>query len=157
GSGQRPMSDSSGPIRLGPHPAQQLDRTQTISFTFDGNPATGFHGDTVASALYAGGRRLFRRSFKYHRPRGLLCTHGRCPICLMTVDGTRNVRTCTEPIRAGMVVRSQHAWPSLDRDALVAFDTLAGWLPVGFYYKTFIHPTFAWPWYEHVLRHLAGL
>src|SRR5262249_32583634 len=76
---------------------------------------------------------------------------------LMTVDGTPNVRTCTELARSGMVVRSQHAWPSLDNDFLAVFDRLAGWLPPGFYYKTFIHPTWAWPWYEHVLRHLAGL
>nr|MBA2476487.1 (2Fe-2S)-binding protein [Actinomycetota bacterium] len=59
--------------RLGPQPGERIDRSLRITFTFDGKPVHGFAGDTIASALFASGRRVFSRSFKYHRPRGLLC------------------------------------------------------------------------------------
>jgi len=143
--------------RLPPHPAQRVNRGKPITFTFEGRPIEAYDGETVAAALYAAGVRTFSRSFKYHRPRGLLCVAGRCPNCLMEVDGIPNVRTCVEPARQGMRVRGQHAWPSLEHDLLACFDLLGRVLPVGFYYKTFIHPTWLWPTYEKVLRHLAGL
>ncbi|MGH8059459.1 MAG: 2Fe-2S iron-sulfur cluster-binding protein, partial [Candidatus Entotheonellia bacterium] len=143
--------------RLPAHPAQRLDRSHTVTLDFAGQPIPAYAGDTVASALYAAGVRIFSRSFKYHRPRGLLCCAGRCPNCLMQVDGIPNVRTCTEPVRDGMQVRPQHAWPSLKRDVFRIFDGLDRLLPVGFYYKTFIHPARLWPTYERVLRRLAGL
>jgi sarcosine oxidase subunit alpha len=82
---------------------------------------------------------------------------GRCPNCLMEVDGIPNVRTCLEAASQGMNVKGQHAWPSLERDLFASFDKLDRLLPVGFYYKTFIHPTWLWPTYEKALRHLAGL
>jgi sarcosine oxidase subunit alpha len=145
------------PGRLPPHPAQRTDRSRTIDFTFASRPFTAFAGDTVGSALCAAGVQIFSRSFKYHRPRGLLCCAGRCPNCLVNVDGVPNVRACTEPVRQGMRVRPQHAWPSLERDVMAVFDRLDWLLPVGFYYKTFIHPRRLWPTYERVLRHLAGL
>src|SRR4029078_12713457 len=91
------------------------------------------------------------------RRRGLLCAAGRCPNCLMTVDGVPNVRACVQPVRRGAVVRSQHAWPSLESDAQGILDRLDSLLPVGFYYKTFMRPRWLWPTYEKVLRHLAGL
>ena len=147
------MSDG----RLPPHPAQRIDRDRTITFTFEGRAIRAYEGDSVAAALYAAGVRTFSRSFKYHRPRGLLCVAGRCPNCLMQVDGVPNVRTCREPARQGMRVRGQHAWPSLERDVFACFDKLGRLLPVGFYYKTFIRPTRLWPLYERVLRGLAGL
>ena len=143
--------------RLPAHPTQHLDRSRTLTFDFVGQPIPAYAGDTVASALYAAGVRIFSRSFKYHRLRGLLCCAGRCPNCLMQVDGIPNVRTCTEPVREGMRVRPQHAWPSLERDFFHIFDRLDRLLPVGFYYKTFIHPARLWPTYERVLRRLAGL
>ena len=86
----------------------------SILFEFCGKPVAGCAGDTVASALYRSGQRIFSRSFKYHRPRGLLCVAGRCPNCLMNVDGTPNVRACVTPARAGMRVEHQNAYPSLD-------------------------------------------
>ncbi|MFQ5520101.1 MAG: 2Fe-2S iron-sulfur cluster-binding protein, partial [Candidatus Methylomirabilia bacterium] len=144
-------------LRLPSHPAQRVNRGAPVTFTFGGRPIQAYEGETVAAALYAAGVRIFSRSFKYHRPRGLLCVAGRCPNCLMEVDGTPNVRTCVEPVRQGMTVRGQHAWPSLERDLFAGFDKLDRLLPVGFYYKTFIHPTWLWPTYEKVLRHLAGL
>src|SRR5205823_1011812 len=110
------------------------------------------------SALFASGRRVFSRSFKYHRPRGLLCCNGSCPNCLVQVDGVPNVRACVEPARAGAIVRSQNALPSLDFDLLSITDKIGGpFTPVGFYYRTMIRPRWAWPYYERFLRNVAGL
>ena len=111
----------------------------------------------MASALYAAGRRVFSRSFKYHRPRGLLCVSGNCANCLMNVDGVPNVRTCTHAACPGMEVRSQNAWPSLDRDALAILDRMDRLMPVGFYYKTFIRPRFMWRLVSRVIRRVAGI
>ena len=143
--------------RLPEHPAQRAARARSLTFSFAGRPIPAFEGDTVGSALHAAGVRILSRSFKYHRPRGLLCCAGRCPNCLVNVDGVPSVRACVEPVRDGMQVRAQHAWPSLEWDVFAVFDRLHRLLPVGFYYKTFIHPPRLWPAYEYVLRHLAGL
>ncbi|PYO56275.1 MAG: aminomethyltransferase [Candidatus Rokuibacteriota bacterium] len=143
--------------RLPVHPAQRIDRARLVTFTFAGRPFTGFPGDSVGSALHAAGVRVFSRSFKYHRPRGLLCCRGHCPNCLVNIDGVPNVRACVEPLREGQRVEPQHAWPSLEWDALAILDRLHFLFPVGFYYKTFIHPRRLWPAYERVLRWFAGL
>ena len=90
--------------RLGVSPTQLIDRSRRVAFDFDGRAVEGYEGDTIASALYASGVRIFSRSFKYHRPRGLLCVAGNCANCLMTVDGVPNVRVCTEPVRSGLSV-----------------------------------------------------
>lgn len=134
-----------------------IDRSRTIDFTFDGQPYIGFAGDTIASALYRAGVRTFSRSFKYHRPRGLMCLSGACPNCLVNVNGTPNARACMTQVQAGMQVRSQNAWPSLEHDLLAVTDRFDRLLPVGFYYKMFIRPRRLWPAYETVLRHAAGL
>ena len=145
-------------MRLRSQPHERIDRTRMIRFTFDGEEHAGFAGDTIGSALYASGRRVFSRSFKYHRPRGLLCCSGRCPNCLMTVDGVPNVRVCVEPLRSDADVRAQNVLGSLDRDLLSVTDKVGGpFTPVGFYYRTFIRPRRAWPLYEKFLRNLAGL
>ncbi|MCS7045421.1 MAG: 2Fe-2S iron-sulfur cluster-binding protein, partial [Gemmataceae bacterium] len=128
-----------------------------LVFTFAGRTITARAGQSVAAALYAAGQRIFSRSFKYHRPRGLFCASGDCPNCLMQVDGRPNVRTCMEPVRSGMVVAPQNAWPSLGFDLLRLFDYLSWFLPVGFYYRRFHKPRWAWPWFERLLRRLAGL
>jgi sarcosine oxidase, subunit alpha len=144
--------------RIGPQPGERLDRAREIEFTFDGKPIKALAGDTIASALFAGGRRTFSRSFKYHRPRGLMCCAGQCPNCLMTVDGAPGVRACTEPVRPGMEVEHINAQPSLDLDVMRVTDIAGGpFTPPGFYYKTFIRPRRAWPLYEKVLRGAAGL
>ena len=75
-----------------------------ITLQFNGRSLPAYRGDTVASALYRAGVRIFSRSFKYHRPRGLMCATGRCPNCLMQVDGTANVRTCITPVWDGQQV-----------------------------------------------------
>ena len=145
-------------MRLEPSRGERIDRSQAVSFTFAGWKVTGFEGDTIASAAFAAGKRVFSRSFKYHRPRGLLCCSGSCPNCLMTVDGVPNVRVCTEPIREGTVVEGQNVRWSLDFDFMSLTDKIGGpFTPVGFYYRTFIRPRAAWPLYEKFLRGAAGL
>ena len=130
--------------------------TDTLTFEFNGQPVKARAGDTVASALYRAGQRIFTRSFKYHRPRGLLCLAGKCPNCLMNVDGTPNVRTCITPVRAGMRVRHQHAYPSLNHDWLAMVQRFDWLMPVGWYYKTMTNPAM-WHMAEPFIRRVAGL
>ncbi len=145
-------------MRLPARPRERLDRNREVTFSFYGKPVRAFEGDTFGSALYASGQRIFSRSFKYHRPRGLLCCSGSCANCMMTVDGVPNVRICAEPVREGAAVRPQNVLGSLEHDALVATDKLGGpFTPVGFYYRTMIRPRWAWPLYEKFLRNVAGL
>jgi sarcosine oxidase subunit alpha len=133
------------------------DPSRPLTFTFEGRTVPAIEGQSIAAALYASGVRVFSRSFKYHRPRGLFCVSGDCPNCLMQVDGRPNVRTCVEPVRQGQVVHGQNAWPSLGFDLLRVFDKLDAFLPVGFYYKRFHRPRWLWPLFERVVRHVAGL
>jgi sarcosine oxidase subunit alpha len=144
-------------MRLEPRSGERIDRGKAVSFTFAGWKVTGFEGDTLASAAFAAGKRVFSRSFKYHRPRGLLCCSGHCPNCQMTVDGVPNVRVCTEPVREGVVVEGQNVRWSLDFDLMSVTDKIGGpFTPVGFYYRTFIRPRALWPVYEKFLRSAAG-
>ncbi len=144
--------------RLPNQPGELINRLGVIRFTFDGKPVEAYEGDTVASALYAAGRRTFSRSFKYHRRRGLLCCAGQCPNCIVAVDGAPGVRACTEPVREGMRVEHLNAQPGLELDVMRATDIVGTkFTPPGFYYKTFIRPRKLWPLYEKVLRHAAGL
>jgi len=127
-----------------------------MRFEFNGTPVEAQPGDSVASALYRAGQRVFSRSFKYHRPRGLLCGAGKCPNCLMQVDGVPNVRVCVTPARDGMVVRHQNAYPSLDFDWLSLAQCFDAFLPVGWYYKTF-RSHVLWGAAEPFIRRAAGL
>jgi sarcosine oxidase, subunit alpha len=127
-----------------------------VKLRFSNRQVEAQPGDTVAAALYRAGQRIFTRSFKFHRPRGLMCCAGKCPNCLMNVDGVPNVRTCVTPVRDGMTVRSQNAWPSLDLDFLSAAGAMSWAMPVGWYYKTFTNPT-AWHLAEPFIRRAAGL
>jgi sarcosine oxidase, subunit alpha len=145
-------------MRLPPQPHELIDRSREVVFSFGGKPVRAFAGDTIGSALFASGRRVFSRSFKYHRPRGLLCCSGACPNCMVTVDGTPNVRSCVEPARDGAVVVAQNVLGSLDRDLLSIVDKIGRpFTPVGFYYRTMIRPRRLWPVYEKFLRNVAGL
>ncbi|MFP5343895.1 MAG: 2Fe-2S iron-sulfur cluster-binding protein [Candidatus Limnocylindria bacterium] len=143
--------------RLPPPAGRDVDRDTRVEFTFDGRRHAACQGDTIASALAADGVDVLSRSFKYHRPRGILCAAGRCPNCLVDVDGEPNVRACVTEVGPGMRVRSQNAWPTLRRDLLSLTDTFDRFFPIGFYYKTFIRPRRFWPLYEAVLRRVAGL
>ena len=143
--------------RLPPQQCEIINRSSVIAFCFDGKEYTGYQGDTIASALTAAGVQILSRSFKYHRPRGLLCCSGDCPNCLVQVDDEPNIRACTRKIIPGMDVRPQNAWPSLKYDFLSLTQLGSQLMPVGFYYKTFIKPSILWPLFERILRKSAGL
>ncbi len=144
--------------RMPEQPGERIQRSRTISFSFDGKRVEALEGDTIASALFVAGRRTFSRSFKYHRRRGLLCCAGQCPNCIVAVDGAPGIRACTESVREGMAVEHLNARPGLEFDLMRVTDLVGGPLtPPGFYYKTFIRPRRLWPLYEKVLRHAAGL
>ncbi len=140
-----------------PEGGTSIDRSSSLQFTFDGKKVEAHPGDTVGSALAASGVRVVSRSFKYHRPRGLLCCSGHCPNCLVQIGDEPNVRACMRPVESGLQVRSQNAWPSLRFDLLSLSRFTSRFMPAGFYYKTFIRPKWLWPFYEHVLRNAAGL
>jgi sarcosine oxidase subunit alpha len=143
--------------RLPDAPSQVINRDKVLRFTFNGKSFTAFEGDTIASALAAAGVTTFSRSFKYHRRRGLMCVAGRCPNCLVQVGDRPNVRACATPVMAGMKVTSQNAWPSLERDVMSLVQRVERFLPVGFYYKTFMRPQSLWPTYERTIRRATGL
>jgi sarcosine oxidase subunit alpha len=127
------------------------------SFEFEGREVSFEPGDTIASALYRDGVRTFSRSLKYHRRRGLYCGTGDCPNCLMTVDERPAVHTCTAPCAQGMRVERPGGFPNAERDLLHVTDSLHRLMPVGFYYKAFIKPRFAWAVAERVIRRATGL
>lgn len=127
-----------------------------MKFRFHNKLIEARPGDTIAAALYRSGQRIFSRSFKYHRPRGLLCVSGKCPNCLMNVDGVPNVRSCITPVREGIEVKSQNAYPSLETDFLSITQRFDWMMPVGWYYKTLTHPAM-WHAAEPTIRKVAGL
>src|SRR5947209_8731653 len=144
--------------RLPAQPQERIERDREIRFSFDGKTVIAYEGDTIGSALYAAGQRTFSRSFKYHRRRGLFCCSGQCPNCIVAVDGAPGARACITPVQQGMRVEHLNATPGLEFDVMRATDLVGGpFTPPGFYYKTFIKPRRAWPLYEKVLRHAAGL
>ena len=134
------MTRLSNQDRLSGESHYLVGESDQAQFDFNGKQYRAFGGDTIASALYASGVRIFTRSFKYHRARGLLCVAGNCANCLMTVDGKPNVRACTTRVEPGMRVKHQNAWPSQERDALSILDKFDRHMPIGFYYKTFHTP-----------------
>ena len=98
-----------------------INREKKIKFNYNDTIIEAYEGDTIASALYSNNTRIFSRSYKYHRPRGLFCVSGKCPNCLMTVDDEPNVRVCNRKVKEGMNVKHQNAWPSLKFDVLSIF------------------------------------
>src|SRR4051812_5439188 len=145
-----------GRERLGPQPGEVIDRSRPLPFAWDGRRYVGYDGDTIASALAAAGVRVFSRSFKYHRPRGLLTASFLDPGCTVQVDDEPNVRAGARALQAGMDVRPQNAWPSLGLDVKAANGLVAPILTAGFYYKTFMKPQRLWPAYEKVLGRFAS-
>ncbi len=141
--------------RLEPQPGEQIDRTTSFTFGWNGRSYPAFAGDTIASALAASGERVFSRSFKYHRPRGLLTASYLDPGCIVQVGDEPNVRGAHRLVEPGMQVRPQDAWPSLAVDVKAATGLVSRFLPAGFYYKTFIRPQRLWPTYERVLRRFS--
>ncbi len=141
----------------------RIDRGQPVGFSFDGRRLTGFAGDTLASALIANDVRLVGRSFKYHRPRGLMTAGPEEPNGLVEIhdpDGqvTPNTRATLQELYPGLDARSQNRWPSLKWDMLEVNDLLHPFLGAGFYYKTFMWPRKFWErLYEPLIRRAAGL
>lgn len=140
----------------------QIDRTLSLPFTFDGKAMAGLAGDTLASALLANGQRLVGRSFKYHRPRGILTAGSAEPNALLTVGrGGRtepNTRATMQELYAGLEAQSQNRWPSLKHDFGALNGLLSPFLGAGFYYKTFMWPGHLWEkLYEPFIRKAAGL
>jgi len=136
-----------------------IERSHPIEFDFDGRRYRGVEGDTLASALLAQGVRLFGRSLKFRRPRGVLCCGPEEPNALVTLDaGTGqvpNIPATLARLAPGLAARSQNRWPSLRFDLTAAFGAGGALYGAGFYYKTFMWPS--WRCYEPLIRRLAGL
>jgi sarcosine oxidase subunit alpha len=141
----------------------RVDRTRKLRFTFDGTAYEGLAGDTLASALLANGVHHVGRSFKYHRPRGILTAGAEEPNALVTVrrDAARetpNLRATQVELYEGLEASAQNCWPSLGFDLGRVSDFLSPLFPAGFYYKTFMWPRAAWAaLYEPMIRRAAGL
>jgi sarcosine oxidase, subunit alpha len=143
-------------LRLDAQPGEIIDRDRLLRFTWNGRPRTAFAGDTIASALAAHGERVFSRSFKYHRPRGILTASFLDPGCTVQVGDEPNVRGAHRRVEAGMEVSSQNTWPSLAFDIKAVNQLVGRFLTAGFYYKTFIKPQRLWPAYQKVLARFAA-
>ncbi|MDD9857060.1 MAG: sarcosine oxidase subunit alpha family protein [Gammaproteobacteria bacterium] len=147
----------------------RIDRAEALRFTWDGAELTGHPGDTLASALLAGGVQLIGRSFKYHRPRGVMSAGVEESGALVTVagagDGARrdpNVKATVQELYAGLAAAGQNAWPNVRFDLGAAANRLSRFLPAGFYYKTFMGPrikggTTVWMLCEKFIRRAAGM
>jgi len=139
-----------------------IDRASQQNFTFNGKRFKGYAGDTLASALLANDQMLMGRSFKYHRPRGVIASGAEEPNALMNMGAEGkfepNARATTTPLFDGLEAASQNHFPSLEFDVGALNTHLSRFLPAGFYYKMFIHPRPFWKHiYEPFIRQSAGL
>lgn len=139
-----------------------IDRSKTLSFTWNGQSLEGHPGDTLASALLANGEIMVARSFKYHRPRGIVGAGSEDPAGLVTIDAGKgrfdsNTLATDQELYAGLTAKAQNAWPSLSFDVGAINDALGRFFPAGFYYKTFMGPPGNWMLFEPVIRKAAGL
>jgi sarcosine oxidase subunit alpha len=137
----------------------RIDRSRPLPFEFDGRRYYGFAGDTLASALLANGIRIAGRSFKLHRPRGLMGAWSEEPNAIVQVGrgptAAPNLKATQVELTAGLTARSVNCWPSARRDAFAFLKVLGPLMPAGFYYKTFMWP--GWHWFEPTIRRAAGL
>jgi len=170
-AGQSALVEARGQIDSGPARRRQsnrlptgglIERAQTLTFTFDGQLYAGHPGDTLASALLANGVHLVGRSFKYHRPRGILTAGPEEPNALVELrEGARrepNTRATTAELYDGLIAASQNRWPSLRCDLMAINSLFAPIMSAGFYYKTFMWPAAFWEKvYEPMIRRAAGL
>jgi sarcosine oxidase subunit alpha len=127
-----------------------------VRFTFDGRSYEGFEGEPLAVALLAADRRILSRSFRFHRPRGLMCSTGSCGWCECEVDGRPSVRSCRVPVHEGLVARGEHAWPSVERDLVSLIGLFSRWVPPTFYHHRFLRPRRLRKRYLDVLRWFGG-
>ena len=139
----------------------RIDRAKPIAFTFNGKRYEGYQGDTVASALLANGVSLVARSFKYHRPRGIVGSGPEEPNALLQIGlgatTLPNYRATEVELYDGLIANSVNCWPTVNFDVGAAFGFFSRFLPPGFYYKTFMWPRRLWPTYERFIRKAAGL
>ena len=139
----------------------RINRSRPLRFVFNGRVLTGYEGDTLASALIANGIRTVARSFKYHRPRGIVGAGAEEPNAIFQVgEGRKTVpglRATQVELFEGLKAYSVNGWPSVDLDIYAINDLIGGLLPAGFYYKTFMWPRSFWKRYEHRIRQMAGL
>ncbi|MCP4683780.1 MAG: FAD-dependent oxidoreductase [Desulfobacterales bacterium] len=143
--------------RLSPLPTHHIHPEHKISFTYRGKQYQGLEGDTIATALYANGIRIFSRSLKYHRPRGLYSLDGESSNCFVKVDNIPNVRAEVTLLNEGMHISSQNVVGSPERDLMSFIDKLDRFMPAGFYYHYFHKPYKLWPFFQNRLRKVAGL
>ena len=139
-----------------------INQSKTLHFSFNGVRYTGYSGDTLASALLANDQMFMARSFKYHRPRGIVAAGPEEPNALVGLgQGSHfepNQRATTTELFDGLTAVSQNHWPTLHFDVGAINSVLARFLPAGFYYKMFIHPRSFWKYiYEPLIRKAAGL
>ena len=138
----------------------RIDRSQPISFRFNKRVYSGFVGDTAASALLANGVNLVARSFKYHRPRGIIGSGAEESNALLQVGrGSRsipNLRATQIELHEGLELASVNCWPNVKFDVYSIIGAVSGLAPAGFYYKTFMSPEKLWPFYERQIRKAAG-
>ena len=139
----------------------RIDRQRPVRFTFNGKGYQGYQGDTVASALLANGVSLVGRSFKYHRPRGIVGSGPEEPNALFQIGrgatGLPNYRATEVELYDGLAASSVNCWPSVRFDVGAVFGFFSRLLGPGFYYKTFMWPRRMWPTYERLIRKAAGL
>ena len=139
-----------------------IDETTRISFKFNGTKLYGYKGDTLASALLANNIHLVGRSFKYHRPRGIMTSGSEEPNAMVQLHNNSsrtepNVRATEVELYDGLEASSQNCWPSVNFDFGGINNFLSPLLPAGFYYKTFMWPASFWEKYEYFIRKSAGL
>jgi sarcosine oxidase subunit alpha len=138
-----------------------IDRAEPLAFRFNGRALTGLRGDTLASALLANGVHLIGRSWKYHRPRGTVAAGVEEPNALVQLEqgahSVPNARATEIELYSGLEATSVNCYPSPERDWMALAGLVAGLLPAGFYYKTFMWPGRWWPAYERWIRRAAGL
>ena len=138
-------------------PTLKIDTTQKIAFMYKGKKYYGVKGDTIATALYANGIRIFSRSLKYHRPRGLYSLDGECSNTCMEVDGIPNVRCENTLLKEDMIIKEQNVKGSAENDLMSFIDKLDWMMPAGFYYDTMHKPARIWPIAMKQIRKAAGL
>ena len=138
----------------------RIDRARPITFTFDGKAYPAYVGDTLASALLANGISLVGRSFKYHRPRGIVGAGSEEPNAIMQIGAGRttqpNLRATQVELFDGLIAKTTKGWPNVKFDLAAIIDVFSRLFGPGFYYKTFMFPSNAWDTYEKFIRHSAG-
>jgi len=145
-----------GSTGVGPAVSGDAPAPVFVTFSFDGREVRGVEGEPLAVALLADGQSVLSRSFRFHRPRGLMCSTGQCAWCECEVDGVPSVRSCRVPVRDGLVARGEHAWPSVQHDALSAVGRFSRWIPPTFYHHRFLRPKALRKRYLDVLRWFGG-